>query len=77
MTTSAEIYLNRACKKEASETLKFIMSLSSGDLHDFYQFMQGARWGISRLQSYGSPKDTTTLPDRLPSEKGGGISCAG
>ncbi len=77
MATSAEIYLSRAYKKEASETLEFIMSLSSGDLHDFYQFMQGARWGISRLQRYDSPKDTATPPDRLPSEQEGEISCAG
>ncbi len=77
MATSAEVFLSSAYKKEASETLEFIMSLNDGDLHDFYQFAQGAKWGISRWSRYGCPIDTASPPYHLPSEKEGGVSCAG
>ncbi len=77
MSTSAEVFLSSAYKKEASETLEFIMSLNGSDLHDFYQFAQGAKWGISRWSRYGCPTDAASPHNHLLSEQEGGVSCAG
>ncbi len=77
MATSAEVFLSSAYKKEALETLEFIMSLNGSDLHDFYQFAQGAKWGISRWSRYGCPTEAADPPNYLPNEKEGVVSCAG